>query len=129
MRTTGLRGVRAIRTQGIALLAVLAVVFALPALAQDEGAPETTPPRLRLLEGDVSFTRPGADEWAPAVLNTPLSPGDTLYSTAGAKCEVQIGARAFVRAGTETEVGIQNQEPDFVQLKGEPASARRQRRP
>ncbi len=37
-----------------------------------------TPPRISLLEGEVSFWRPGAEDWAPAQLNTPLAPGDEL---------------------------------------------------
>src|SRR5713101_2386490 len=31
--------------------------------------------------------------------------------------EVQIGARAFVRAWANTQVGLANQEPDFLQVK------------
>lgn len=82
--------------------------------AADEGR---TPPRLSLIEGAASFWRPGAADWVAARLNTPLEPGDTLYTAAGARLEIQIGAHTFVRSGEETELGIESQEPDFLQLK------------
>src|SRR5205809_3468305 len=42
--------------------------------------PQVTPSRLSYLDGDVSFWRPGAQDWAPARLNTALAPGDALRS-------------------------------------------------
>jgi hypothetical protein len=59
---------------------------------------ETTPPRVSYLNGQVSFWRPGADDWAPAKLNTPLAPGDVLYAGPDGNVEIQVGPRAFVRA-------------------------------
>jgi len=76
-----------------------------------------TPPRLSFTHGEVSFWRPGADDWTPAQLNTPLAPGDAVYAGAGAALELQIGTRAFVRAGENTQLGLANQEPGFLQLK------------
>ena len=37
-----------------------------------------TPPRLSFIDGQVSFLRPGAQDWTPAQVNIPLSPGDQL---------------------------------------------------
>jgi hypothetical protein len=76
-----------------------------------------TPPRLSFVDGEVSFWRPGAEDWAPAQINTPLAPGDELYAGARANLELQLGARAYVRAGEETHLGFENQEPDFLQFK------------
>jgi hypothetical protein len=76
-----------------------------------------TPPRLSYLNGDVSFWRPGAPDWGAAQVNTPLAPGDELYTSGHGNLEVQVGGRAFVRAWTDTQLGLVNQEPDFVQLK------------
>ena len=76
-----------------------------------------TPPRIGLIEGEVSFWRPGAEDWTPAQVNTPLAPGDELYTGHGGNLELQIGNRAFVRAWGDTQVGIANQEPDFLQIK------------
>ena len=76
-----------------------------------------TPPRLSYVEGEVSFWRPGAADWAPAQINTALAPGDETYTGNRGNLELQIGARAFVRAWGDTQLGLVNQEPDFVQLK------------
>jgi hypothetical protein len=75
-----------------------------------------TPPRLSFISGDVSFWRPGAEEWAPARVNTALAPGDHLYAGQGANLELQIDGRAFVRAAGGTQLGIGNQDSGFLQL-------------
>src|SRR5207249_4407394 len=64
-------------------------------------ATRTTPPRLSFFNGEVSFWRPGAEDWAPAHVNTPLAAGDSLYAGQGANLELQAGPRAYVRAGGE----------------------------
>ncbi len=76
-----------------------------------------TPPRLSYVDGEVSFWRPGASEWTAAQINTPLAPGDELYTGSPGNLEVQIGSRAFVRAWANTQLGLQDQEPDYLQLK------------
>lgn len=87
-----------------------------PPPRDDTPIPETTPPRLSLTEGAVSFWRPGAEDWTAAQVNTALAAGDRLYTDEDANLELQIGARAFVRAGAKTQVGIANIEPDFLQV-------------
>ena len=79
--------------------------------------PEVTPARLSYLYGEVSFWRAGADDWAPATLNTPLAPGDILYAGPNGNVEIQVGPRAFVRAAYGTQIGLDNQEPDYIQLR------------
>ncbi len=87
-----------------------------PAPDQPEGA-APTPPRLSYADGDVSFWRPGGDDWAPAQVNTPLSPGDQLYTGNRGNLEIQIEARNFVRAWGDSQLGVENHDPDFLQLK------------
>ena len=104
------------------LLAAAAIFWATPhacmAAADDPSASIVrTPPRISLIEGEVSFWRPGAEDWAPAQVNTPLAPGDELYTGHGGNLELQVGNRAFVRAWGDTQVGLANQEPDFLQIK------------
>jgi hypothetical protein len=86
-----------------------------PPLAQAAG--DQTPPRLSYVEGQVSFWRPGAQEWAQAQVNTPLAPGDQLSTGSPGTLELQIGVRAFVRGRANTQLGLENQEPDFLQVK------------
>ena len=82
-----------------------------------EQSSEITPTRVSYLYGEVSFWRPGAQEWAEAKTNTPLAPGDVLYTGPDGNAELQIGPRAFVRAGNATQIGLDNDEPDFVQFR------------
>src|SRR5213593_3663603 len=107
-----------------ALLALTMIAGAAPgaraALAAD--APDAspigrTPPRLSYVDGEVSFWRPGAQDWAPAQINVPLAPGDELYTAHQGDLELQVGTRAFVRAWGDTQVGLSNQDADFLQFK------------
>ena len=77
---------------------------------------EPMPPRLSLTDGQVSFWRPGAQDWTQAQLNTPLAPGDALATGSPGTLEVQIGAHAFVRAWGNTQLSLANQEPDLIQF-------------
>jgi hypothetical protein len=111
-----------------AVLALATLVLAGPARGEHEeeegesGAEpltefERTPPRLSLVDGEVSFWRPGAEDWAPARANVALAPGDQLWAGDDANLEIQIGSHAFVRAGEETELGLVTQEPDYLQFR------------
>jgi hypothetical protein len=105
----------------ILALGMLSIVGAVAQGAEQQGSQEGaighTPPRLSLTKGEVSFWRPGAQDWSEAQVNTPLAPGDLLYTGPHGNLEVQIGARAFVRGGPETQLGLENHEPDFLQFK------------
>ncbi len=107
----------------IAPLLAFVLASALPSGALAAGEPPDdagitrTPPRLSLINGEVSFWRPGDEDWSAARTNLPLAPGDELYTSSGGNLELQIGPRAFVRAGSETQIGLENQEPDFLQFR------------
>ncbi len=83
----------------------------------EEGAIGATPPRLSFVDGEVSYFRPGAQDWAPAQVNTALAPGDEVYTGSRGNLELQVGARAYVRAWGDSQLGLVNHEPDFLQLK------------
>lgn len=95
------------------------VACAWEAEPQDENQTDSgaTPPRLSFVDGQVSYWRSGASDWAQAQINTPLAAGDQLYSGSPGNLELQIGARAFVRAAAGTQVGIENIEADMIQFK------------
>jgi len=111
------------------MLALGMFTGAAPAVqAADPSAPEQatidqTPPRLSFTDGQVSFWRPGAQDWATAQVNTPLAPGDELYTASPGNVELQIGTRAFVRTWANTQLGLATQEPDFLQFKVTAGSA------
>lgn len=105
---------------------LLAAFFMAPLLVAESGRAEEnfeavgfekTPPRLSLVSGEASFWRPGADDWSQAQINTPLAAGDELYTAAAANLEIQVGGRAFVRAGEETQISVYALEPDYLQLR------------
>lgn len=103
----------------VTALAMIAGLTATSTRARAEGtrAVGPTPPRLAFIAGEVSFWRPGAEDWTPAKINTPLAVGDTLYARDGANLEMQIGSRAYVRAGSNAEIGIESLETGYLQLK------------
>jgi len=109
-------GWKRLATTALALLVALAgrVPGAAAAIPREAGP---TPPRLSFTDGEVSFWRPGAEDWAPAKVNTPLAAGDSLYTGDGANLELQVGPSAFVRAGAGTELGVESLESDLQQFK------------
>ena len=102
------------------VLAMLLTIAPAPSVRADDDPPdpgfEQTPPRLSLTDGQVSFWRPGAPDWVGAQVNTPLAPGDMLSTGSPGTLEIQIGARAFVRAWANTQLSLTNQDPDFIQF-------------
>ncbi|HEV2801464.1 MAG TPA: DUF6600 domain-containing protein [Pyrinomonadaceae bacterium] len=62
--------------------------------------------RISLLAGDVSLRRAGEKDWERAALNLPLVEGDRLATGAGARVEIQIDARNFVRLGEYATLDI-----------------------
>lgn len=76
-----------------------------------------TPPRLSFVDGQVSFWRPGTEDWVDAQINTPLAPGDQLWAGPDGNLELQVGARAFVRGGAEARIILDRREPDFLEFK------------
>lgn len=98
-------------------LVMLLVCAMMQGYARGDMSDMATPPRLSLIDGEVSFWRTGAQNWTPARVNIPLASGDELYTGAETNCEVQVGPRAFIRAGAATTVGVSDIEPDFLQFK------------
>ena len=94
-------------------VAFLAFLVLVPVLAAAD--PPSVVGRLNLAEGAVSF-RPGSlDEWAPAVLNYPLTSGDHVWADAGSRAELHVGSTA-VRLDGETEISFLNLDEDVVQV-------------
>ena len=45
-------------------------------------------------------------------MNTALAEGDELYAADRGNVELQIGSRAFVRAGADTQIGLEALDAD-----------------
>src|SRR5215813_2808354 len=114
------REARVVISVVLALTLVLDMVLGVGvtrAAEDEDSAIGATPPRLSFADGDVSYFRPGAQDWVPAQVNTALAPGDELYTGNRGNLELQVGTRAFVRAWGDSQLGLVNHEPDFLQIK------------
>jgi len=101
------------------LLSALAATAAIgvSVAAAQQRAVGVTPPRLSFVDGEVSYWRPGAEDWVPAQINTALAAGDSLYAAGDGNLELEIASRAYVRAGSGTEIGIESLETGYLQLR------------
>jgi hypothetical protein len=90
----------------VAALALILQVRPAPAQQPDAGGDEADQvvARVAFLTGDVSYNRgDDPDDWQPAALNFPMTQGDRLFTTRGAKTELQTDD-ATVFLGSETEL-------------------------
>lgn len=105
------------RTWLIALLFLFGWSGSVACAADDDGAWAPTPPRLSYIDGEVSYWRPGAEEWALARPNLALAEGDALYAGKDANFEVQFGSRSFVRADEDSQLSLVSQGEHIIQFK------------
>jgi hypothetical protein len=100
------------KTSKILLLVFIAAAAFTAAVWAD---PPSRVGRINVLEGQVSF-RPGSlDDWAPATLNYPLTAGDRLWTSQGARAEVHVGSAA-IRLGEDTDLGVLRLDDQEIQL-------------
>lgn len=90
------------------------------AQAQESDAYEPDPPdraaRLSYLDGDVSMQPAGEQDWAPALLNRPLTTGDKLWADQDSRAEIQVGPAA-VRLDSDTGFSFLNVDDDTIQMR------------
>ena len=90
------------------------------ARAQENEPFDADPPdraaRLSFIEGDVSMQPAGEEAWAPAILNRPLTTGDSLWTEQGARAEIQVGPAA-VRLDGDTGFSFLNVDDDTIQMR------------
>ncbi|MDA8127893.1 MAG: FecR domain-containing protein [Betaproteobacteria bacterium] len=103
----------------IGLMSLFLLFFLVGSAAAAAGAelPSPTPPRLSFIDGDVSYWRPGADDWAEAQPNLALAAGDAFYAGDGGRLEVQFGARNFARADEGSELSLTAQDERAIRFK------------
>jgi hypothetical protein len=82
----------------------------------DEEVWAPTPPRVSFIDGEVSYWRPGTEEWAAARANLPLAEGDALYAGSESNFEVQFGTRNFVRADENSQIALVELEEGRIQF-------------
>ncbi|MBS0446452.1 MAG: hypothetical protein JSR59_10945 [Proteobacteria bacterium] len=83
------------------------------------GAAWADPPsrviRLSQVDGAVSFSPAGDDDWVQAVINRPLIAGDRLWADNGARAELHLGGTAL-HVGEATSVSVLNLDDRIAQL-------------
>src|SRR5207237_7251159 len=72
--------------------------------------------RISLVGGDVSLRRAGSNKRERAALNFPLVEGDRIATGAGARVEIQIDARNFIRLGEYTTLDVVTLRPEGIAL-------------
>ncbi|HTQ95992.1 MAG TPA: hypothetical protein VMH89_04265, partial [Candidatus Acidoferrum sp.] len=88
------------------------------AFAQDQQDvdPPTRVARLSFLDGQVSFSPTGTDDWVAAVLNRPITTGDKLWTDQNSKAELHIG-EATIRLGEQTGFSFLNLDDRVMQIR------------
>ena len=101
-------------------LSLLGAMAMTSAYAQENDLPEADPPeraaRLSYLQGDVSLQPADEQEWAPAILNRPLTTGDKVWTERGARAEIEVGPAA-VRLDSDTGFSFLNVDDDTIQMR------------
>jgi hypothetical protein len=92
------------------VLAVGALVGAMPAGAD----PPIRVGRLNLVEGAVSFEPGEMDGWSPAILNYPLTTGDSVWTDRDGRAEIHVGSTA-IRLDADTSFSFLNLDDDTLQ--------------
>ncbi len=98
------------------LLVAVGLAVALPQrAAADDDDPPGRVARLSYLRGSVTFEPAGESEWAPAVLNRPITTGDAVWADDGARAELRIGS-ATIRLSDHTGVSFLNLDDKTTQI-------------
>ena len=80
-------------------------IAAYASVAHAQGGPPGTVGRLAFTEGSVSFHDQDDVDWTKAVVNTPLTLGDGIWTEPGARSELSVaGARIRLDGGTQLDL-------------------------
>lgn len=97
--------------------ALAAACLALSGRAWAEaGDPPGRTARLSFADGSVSLQPAGVQDWAPAVLNRPLTTGDKIWSDQDGRAELDAGS-VVVRLGANTGFSFLELDDNTVQMR------------
>ena len=104
------------QTSRIVIVALLAfTALSSPAFAQTD--PPSRVARLAFTEGTVSFHDDERSDWTRAVVNTPITSGDSIWTEAGARSEISLaGTRVRLDGGTQLDMLAVDDSQTRVQL-------------
>ena len=97
--------------------AVLTLVVLAPTRALADGDdPPSRVARLGYVDGQVSFSPAGTDDWVSATLNRPITTGDKLWSDQNSRAELHVGSAA-IRLGDQTGFSFLNLDDHMMQIR------------
>ena len=103
---------QSLRLRALAFAASVAILaFSGPANAD----PPSRVARLGYIDGAVSFSAAGENDWVAASINRPLTTGDRLWADAHSRAEIQVGG-GMVRMNEGTSVSVLNLDDRVTQL-------------
>jgi hypothetical protein len=94
-------------------LAILIVVAAIPALAQQQ--PPARVGRVSFVSGNIAFHTAGQTEWSAAAVNYPIATGTSLWADTEARAEIRIAANTIAMA-SNTELDVTALDARVTQL-------------
>ncbi len=102
-------------------LILLSILFTFLMLAPkralaDGDDPPSRVARLSFLDGQVSFSPTGTDDWVAATLNRPVTTGDKLWTDQNSRAELHVGSAA-VRLGEQTGFSFLNLDDRMMQVR------------
>lgn len=115
---------RMVRLHALMVLTVLGCVggaagsFAVTSTASADENPyaDVRLSRISLIDGELLFQRGDDEEWTAASVNLPLLPHDRLWSTDGARGEVQFDDGSAIRIAENTNVDLLGLDQSLTQL-------------
>jgi hypothetical protein len=72
--------------------------------------------RLSYINGQVSFSPSGTDDWVAAVVNRPITTGDKLWTDQNSRAELHVGS-ASLRLGDQTGFSFLNLDDRMMQVR------------
>lgn len=103
---------QSLRRPAMALLTCFAMLAFSGTASAD---PPSRVARLGYVDGAVSYSPAGENDWVEASINRPLTNGDRLWADARSRAEIQVGGAA-IRMGADTGVSVLNLDDQITQL-------------
>src|SRR5579862_1223687 len=94
----------------------IATFFSLFVMACYGQDPPTRVADLNYINNNVSLDPAGAEEWGPAVINRPLTTGDTLWADENSSAEMHLN-NAVMRIGPFSSLGFLNLDDRMAQFR------------
>ncbi len=100
------------------LLLAFVLLGPIRALAQDDANddPPSRVARLSFVQGQVSFSPAGTDDWVAAVLNRPITTDDKIWADQDSRAELSLGSSAL-RIGDQTGFSFLNLDDHMMQIR------------